>query len=86
MLSEKIVSFITTNIAPDVDADEIAFDYDLFEGGVLDSLAVVRLIAWIGETFALPINDIDIIPTDLHTIKGIASFIELHTKAELTAA
>lgn len=79
MHEQSIVKFITTEIAPDVQPEEIARDYNLFDGGVLDSLAMVRLIAWIGETFGVPINDIDIDPVDLHSVRGIGEFIETHT-------
>ena len=82
MPKDIIIQFITSEIAPDVHADEIAPDYNLFEGGVLDSLSMVRLIAWIGEKFAVPINDVDIVPTDLHTVQGIIGFIGRHTQSQ----
>lgn len=86
MPKERIIQFITSEIAPDVRADEIAPDYNLFEGGVLDSLSMVRLIAWIGENFSVPINDVDIVPTDLHTVQGIVDFIGRHAQGQPTPA
>jgi len=79
MHKSKILEFVTSEIAPDVKPEEIASDYDLFEGGVLDSLAMVRLVAWLGETYDIPINEIDIVPADLHTVQGISAFVERHT-------
>ncbi len=83
MHKEKILHYITTEIAPDVKPDEISPSYDLFEGGILDSLAMVRLIAWLGETFGIPVNEIDIVPADLHTVEGISSFVTTQTASEL---
>ena len=63
------------------DADRIPSDYDLLEGGVLDSLTLVSLLSWIGRRFALPIEELDLDPQRLRSIEAIAEFIEAHTQA-----
>jgi acyl carrier protein len=83
MHKEKILTYLTTEIAPDVKPDEIASDYDLFEGGILDSLTMVRMIAWLGETYDIPVNEIDIVPADLHTVAGINSFVTAQTDSKI---
>ncbi|NUR61162.1 MAG: acyl carrier protein [Catenulispora sp.] len=64
---------IVATYAPDTEA--IPHDFDLLDGGVLDSLALVSLLAWIGRRFGLPVEDLDLDPRRLHSIADIADFI-----------
>jgi acyl carrier protein len=57
------------------DAGSIPLDFDLLDGGVLDSLALVSLLAWIGRRFELPIEDLDLDPSRLRSIWDLAEFI-----------
>jgi acyl carrier protein len=57
------------------DAGTIPLDFDLLDGGVLDSLALVSLLSWIGRRFGLPVEDLDLDPARLHSISDIAAFI-----------
>lgn len=81
-----IAEFITAQIAPDVSPEEISADYDLIEGGILDSLAMVRLVAWLGDKFDLPVNEIDINPGELLTLEGIDKFIQSHSGNRMKVA
>ena len=58
----EIRSRITELIRDRLSVDPLAADTDLIESGLLDSLALVMLIAAIEETFAceLPLEDFDI--------------------------
>jgi acyl carrier protein len=62
--------------APDVGS--IPHDYDLLDGGVVDSLALVGLLAWIGRRFELPVEELDLDPQRLRTIASTARFIDGH--------
>jgi acyl carrier protein len=75
---EEIRAYISREIAGDVDPDELPDDFDLIENGILQSLAMVRLISWLGETYDLPVNDIEIAPHDFTTVKRICEFVETH--------
>lgn len=57
------------------DADAIPLDFDLLDGAVLDSLALVSLLSWIGRRFGLPVEDLDLDPRRLRSISDIAAFI-----------
>lgn len=76
----QIKAFIAGELAPDIEAGEIPNDYELIKHGVIDSLSLVRLIAWTGDTFGVPINDIDLSPDDLSTVTKINDFINCHTQ------
>lgn len=76
--AQKIKAFITDELAPDIDAAELPDDYDILSNGVVDSLSLERLVAWTGEEFSVPINDIDLAPEDLSSVARINAFIERH--------
>ncbi len=66
-------------VGDDILPSEIEDGYDLIRNGVIDSLALVRLVAWTAETFAVPINDVEIAPEDLATVERIETFIAQHS-------
>lgn len=75
---------IKTYICDDLVGDglmpsDLEDNYDLIRNGVIDSLALVRLVAWTAETYAVPINDVEIAPEDLATVARIESFITRHS-------
>lgn len=80
-ITTDIRNYIATEIARDISAEELPDDYDLIETGLIDSLAMVRLISWVGERFQVPINDIEINPMDLNTVERISTFVNSHARA-----
>jgi acyl carrier protein len=80
-ITSDIRKYIVTEIARDISLEELPEDYDLIETGVIDSLAMVRLISWVGERFGVPINDIEISPFDFNTVARIAVLVQRHTLA-----
>jgi len=48
----------------------------LINSGVLDSLALLRLIAFLEEQMGVTIDDSEVIPENFETINEIKSFIE----------
>lgn len=70
-----IKRFVLDEFLPDVPADDLATDYDLVDGGVIDSLGLLKLIAWLGDEFQLPVDDIELDPDNFRTIDAIDAFI-----------
>lgn len=83
-IAKTVHDHIVAEFAPDV--TEIPADYDLVEGAVVDSLGLVRLIAWIGQRFSLRMDELDLDPATFRTIRGIADFIAQHTTTVTTTA
>jgi|HubBroStandDraft_1064217.scaffolds.fasta_scaffold78474_2 acyl carrier protein len=48
----------------------------LFELGVIDSLAVVKTVAFCEEQFQIEIPDEDLVPDNFETVRAIAEMIE----------
>ncbi|OLF19340.1 hypothetical protein BU204_02385 [Actinophytocola xanthii] len=73
--TEIITRYLVEEFLPDVDVTELPPDYDLFAGGVVDSLALLKIIDWLGERFHLNLEDIEIAPDNFRTVHAIDSFI-----------
>lgn len=76
-MSEKTVirQFIIDNFL--FGNDDGLQDSDLLrQKGIIDSTGVLELIAFVEKTFALSIDDREIIPENLDTIERIADFVQ----------
>ncbi|WP_436494534.1 acyl carrier protein [Actinokineospora sp. HUAS TT18] len=71
-----IKAFIIDEFLPDVAADALAVDYDLLANGVIDSLGLLKLIAWIEDRFGVPIGDDDLDPDNFRSVAAVDRFID----------
>ena len=51
-------------------------DASLIESGIVDSLGILRLVAFIEENFSVVVDDIDVIPENFDTINAMNSLVE----------
>lgn len=72
---ETIKQFVIEEFLPDVTGADLTTDYDLVATGVIDSLGLLKLIAWLEEQFELPIDDLELDPDSFRTIDAIDAFI-----------
>jgi acyl carrier protein len=70
-----IKKFIVTEFLTDVAADELPSDYDLLANGVIDSLGLLKVVAWLEQEFRVEVGDLDISPDNFRTVAAIQSFI-----------
>ncbi|WP_260604349.1 phosphopantetheine-binding protein [Streptomyces sp. WAC05374] len=56
-------------------AHELADDHDLLSDGVIDSLGVLKLIAWVEDHFQLAVGDADLDPDNFRSVAAIDAFI-----------
>jgi acyl carrier protein len=55
-------------------------DASLISTGVLDSLALLRLLLFLEQQFGIKVNDGDVIPSNFETVNRIKAFVEAKTK------
>ena len=72
----EIKQFIVTNFAPDIGVDQLPSDLDLLDTGVVDSLALLRLIAWVGRRYDIPVEEENISPAQFSSVDAIVAFVE----------
>lgn len=74
-----IKQFIVEEFLPDVSIDGVDTDYDLVAGGVIDSLGLLKIIAWLEHRFSINADDVDLEPNDFRSVAAIASFVTQNT-------
>lgn len=72
---DTIKTFVITEFLPGTPASELATDHDLLNDGVIDSLGVLKLIAWVEDRFHLEIGDNDLDPNNFRSVDAIDTFI-----------
>ncbi len=72
---DAIKKFLIDEFLPDVSASEIDVNHDLLADGLIDSLGVLKLIAWIEERFALTVSDTELDPDNFRSVAAIDAFI-----------
>ncbi|MFD4245025.1 acyl carrier protein [Streptomyces sp. IBSNAI002] len=70
-----IKSFLIQEFIPDVQASELATDYDLLANGVVDSLGLLKLIAWVETEFDVVVDDAALDPDNFRSIDAIDAFV-----------
>lgn len=78
----RVTTYVIDTFAKDLTADELLPDADLRELGIINSLGLVRLVGWIGETFDIPVAEIDFDPGELSSVENISTFVSKHSAAE----
>ncbi len=61
------------------DEDQIELETDFFEKGIIDSTGVIELVSFIEETFEVSIDDEELIPENLSSLKNIRIFLQQKT-------
>jgi acyl carrier protein len=70
-----IKQFVLTEFLPGTPAGELAVDHDLLNDGVIDSLGVLKLIAWVEDRFEVAVGDNDLDPNNFRSVEAIDTFI-----------
>jgi acyl carrier protein len=72
---DAVKKFLIDEFLPDVSASEIDVEQDLLADGVIDSLGVLKLIAWLEDRFTLTVSDTELDPDNFRSVAAIDAFI-----------
>jgi len=67
---------ITESFLPSAGLENFADDDSFMETGIIDSTGVLELLEFIEETFAIEIEDEEVIPSNLDSLNNISAFIQ----------
>jgi acyl carrier protein len=81
----EIRTFVVEEFLPDVPAEDLADDDDLLANGIIDSLGLLQVIAWLEDRFGLVLDDAEIGPDSFRSVDTIAAFVE-QARLEANAA
>jgi acyl carrier protein len=82
----EITEYIVAQYLPGTPAEELPASYDLLDTGVIDSLSLLQLIGWVGDRYAIPVDQIDLDPDDFRSVEAIDTFITRHSQVSAAAA
>jgi len=74
-IENEIRKFIMENFLWDEEVN-LSEEDSLLEKGIIDSTGVLELVAFIEETYSFKINDEELAPENLDSIKNISQFIQ----------
>lgn len=74
-LSEKIKNFILTEICPEQNIQQLSEDEPLIESGIIDSLGVLKILAFLDEQYGIDLASSEIKPENFKTIRSICELV-----------
>ncbi len=82
----NLKQYIIEEFIPDGRIEEIPDNLDLIENGILDSLAVLKLVAFIEDHYDIALEPEEISPECLNSIDAIDALIAQKTQSNATPA
>ena len=73
---DVLEKFIVTEIAAERDKKSLEPDEDLLGSGIIDSMAVMKLVMFLEETFGIEVEDEDIVPENFQNLNSIVEYVE----------
>jgi acyl carrier protein len=83
----EIVDNVRTFMARDLriqDANTLASDVALIKRGVLDSIELMQLVAFLEAAYSISVDDTEILPENLGSFDSIEAFVQRKTAADGT--
>ena len=74
-IERDVKDFILREFLPGADADEVTPDTELITAGILDSLATLRLVAFLEETFGITLEAYEASADHLNTVTQIGELV-----------
>ena len=56
--------------------EQLLLDTDFFDKGIIDSTGVIELVSFLEETFKISVDDEELIPENLSSLKNIDVFLQ----------
>lgn len=72
---DAITQFVVEEFLPDMRPDELAADLDLVDSGVIDSLGLLKVIAWLEDRFGISADDLELAPENFRSVAAIDDFV-----------
>jgi acyl carrier protein len=75
-LNDELRKFVTDNFMYGKPYEGFADDDSFIERGIIDSTAVMELVAFLEARYGIKLQDQDLIPDNLDSINSLARFVE----------
>ena len=74
--TQKIKEFVVSEFMPDVPPEELDPNFDLLAGGVVDSLGLLKVVAWLESEYDIGVDESELGPESFRTVDAIHEFVE----------
>jgi acyl carrier protein len=74
-VTAELESFIVEEIALGQGPPSLAPDDDLLASGLIDSLGVTQLVAFLEERFGIAVTDADLVPANFRSLEQMEAYI-----------
>jgi acyl carrier protein len=78
-ITNEVLSFISIELIGDDESVTLSSDVDLLGSGLVDSLGIMRLVAFLEETYATSVPPEDVIIDNFLTINSIVAYVHRKT-------
>ena len=75
-LNSSIKEFIKTEVNPDLHLEQIDDDEPLIETGIVDSLGVLKILAFLDEKFGIDLSSEGITLENFKSVRTICNLVE----------
>jgi len=75
-IAQKIRTFVIDNLLFGQEGDGFSNEDSFLESGMIDSMGILSLVEFVTETFAISIDDRDIVPENWDSVSRIARFVQ----------
>lgn len=74
--TNKLRDFIVHELRWDGPREELTDEYPLLASGVIDSLGLFRIVAYIESEYGIEIDDADLVPSNFGTLAAMSKLVE----------
>ena len=85
-MESVINDYISREIVQDPALLPLANETSLLDGGILDSLSLVRLVVFLEERFQVTVGEADLLPENFDTVNAICSYLRARDQERREAA
>jgi acyl carrier protein len=74
-IEEKVRGFIEERFLASAGLERVQEEESFIENGIIDSTGVLELVHFLEETFVIKIEDDELVPDNLDSIRNIVAFL-----------
>jgi len=75
-IAQKVRVFVVDNLLFGQGDDRFSNDDSFLENGLIDSVGILTLVEFVRETYAIPIQDEELVPENWDSVHRIAAFVQ----------
>ncbi|MCP4138487.1 MAG: acyl carrier protein [bacterium] len=74
-IQDELINFIKENFIAGRSDTEVDIEASLIDTGIIDSTGVLELVTYIEDTYSIEVDDEELIPENLDSVKNIIAFL-----------